>query len=504
MRLLSTLTLSVLTVSSLYSSDEIKIHDNLFRLSYEKVDIARYKPMGLAGVHYVRKNVFDNFYLGGSVYGSLEGERGGFFAGGLELGYDLPITENLSLDAGVFAGGGTGDGKLTFGDGLMYRSHAGLNYDAGSFILGTYYSNVQFPGSQTNSNQIGFQLDIPFQTVTTTSNNSDAIFKLLLEYNDEYKFGWNDHHIAMTYQYYNPSKESFRNPSNAAPMSLIGFEYRQSLTEKYFGYLEASMAGTGTSAGYAEVMAGVGYNIPLSSNFGFNLKAALGSGGGGGVDVEGGLLYKLNAGVYFKPINNISFDFEAGYVGAPQGNFSTFNKKASFSYSIPFLTVGKNVRYIANLKNTSTQMWRFRASTQHYMASNTIRKNKKEASADLMAFKFDRFLTDNLYLTGHGFGAYKGEISGYGGGFIGFGYNTDKFLGNLSAYSELMVGVGGAGGVDAGEGLMIEPTLGLNYEITKNVDVQIGVAQVKALMDGTLNETILEAGLVYKFKTIEP
>lgn len=489
-----------------FASEDVTIHKNSFRTTFETVTLpSNTKAMGLIGVNFLRKNDNSNFYYGPGVYGSLTGERGGFFAGGVELGYELPLSEKLSFDLGVFGGGGSGANSDIFGNGLMLRGHAGLNYDLGSYKVGAYYSKVKFPGSQTDSSHLGFQVDIPFETVTTTSKNSDTIFNSLIAYSNKYNFGWKDHHLALTYQYYNPSKKAFRNASTASAISLVGFEYRQNLHKQFFGYLEASMAGTGNSAGYAEVLGGIGYNIPLSSDFGFNLKAALGSGGGGGVDVEGGFLYKLNTGVYYKPSDNISLDFEVGYVDAPQGDFSTLNKKVSLSYSVPFLTVGKGVRYMANLKEATSQTWRFRTSTQHYMASSTIRQNKKYASADLMAFKFDRFLTDNLYLTGHGFGAYRGDIAGYGGGFMGLGYNTDPFIGKLSAYTELMIGVGGAGGVDAGEGLLIEPTLGLTYNISKSLDFQIGLGKVKAVSSsGNLDETIIEAGLTYKFNTIEP
>ncbi len=493
------------SLNSLFASEPVKIQKNLLRTTFETVTLpSNVKPMGLMGINFLRTNEDSNFYYGPGVYGSLTGERGGFFAGGVEIGYEYPLSDNLSFDLGAFLGGGSGANSDIFGDGLMLRGHAGLNYDFGSYSIGGYYSKVKFPGSKTDSNHVGFQFDIPFETVTTNTKNSKAIFKSLLNYNDKYNFGWKDHHIALTYQYYNPPTKAFRNPSTASAISLVGFEYRQNLYKQFFTYLEASMAGTGNSAGYAEILGGIGYNIPLSNDFGFNIKAAVGSGGGGGVDVEGGLLYKFNTGVYYKPSDNISLDYEIGYVDSPQGNFSTLNNKISLSYSIPFLTVGKGVRYMANLKETTSQTWRFRTSTQHYMASSTIRQNKKYGSADLMAFKFDRFLTDNVYLTGHGFGAYRGDIAGYGGGFMGIGYNTDPFVGKLSAYTEFMIGVGGAGGVDAGEGLLVEPTLGLSYNISKSLDFQVGIGKVKALSSGNLDETIIEAGLSYKFNTIEP
>lgn len=505
MRQLTLILFSLLSINTILFSEEVTIHKNLFRTTFETVELpSNIKPMGLIGVNYLRKIDDSNFYFGPGVYGALTGERGGFFSGGLEIGYELPVTENLSLDAGFFAGGGSGAGNEVFGNGLMLRAHAGVNYDLGSYKIGGYYSKVKFPDSKTDSNHLGVQLEIPFETVSTTSTNSDIIFKSLMEKNSKYNFGWQDNHLTVMYQYYNPSAGSFRNTNAKTPLSLVGFEYSKNFNNQYFAYVEASMAGTGNAPGYAEILGGLGYNIPISSDFGFNLKAGVGSAGGGGVDVQGGFLYKLNGGVYYKPTRNVSLEFELGYVDAPEGNFSAINEKIALSYSVPLLTVGKNVRYFANLRDSTTQMWRFRMSAQHYLASNHIRESKKYGSADLMAFKFDRFINDNLYLTGHGFGAFRGDIAGYGGGFMGLGYNTNPFIGNLSAYTEMMLGVGGAGGVDAGEGLLAEANVGLNYNISDSIDFQVSVGRVKALQSGNLNENIIEAGLVYKFRTIEP
>lgn len=493
-----------MSLNALFASQDVKIHKNLFRTTFETVKLPTgLDPMGLLGINYLHKND-SNFYYGFGLYGSLTGQRGGFFSGGIELGYEYPISNNISLDLGGYLGGGSGENKQVFGDGLMLRLHSGLVYDAKAFKLGGYLSKVKFPGSKTDSNQFGVQIDIPFETVYANTKDSRVIQNALKSLDRDYKFGWRDHHIALTYQIYSASDDSFKNPNRGKAIGLIGFEYRFDLAKQLYGYLEASEAATGDAAGYAEILGGLIYYIPVTSNFGFNTKVGLGSGGGGGIDAEGGFLYKVGAGAYYIPTKDLNIHAEVGYVDAPQGNFSALSKKISFAYRVPFLSVGKGVKRIVNFENRTSQLWRFRASAQRYLASNTIRKDKTHGAADLLSFKFDRFINDNFYLTGQGFGASKGDIAGYGGGFLGFGYNTDPFLGNLSAYGELLIGTGGAGGVDSGEGLLAQPMLGLSYKISKNLDFQVGIGKTQALTSGRLDETIVDAGFVYNFRTIEP
>lgn len=494
--------LLIISCFKIYAQDTIDINQNTFRTTYETIELpSGTKPMGLLGINYLR-NTDSNLYYGAGIYSSITGERGGFFCGGVTLGYQYPLTKKILFDAGGFIGGGSGANKKVFGQGLMQRVHGGIAYNANSYQIGSYYSNVTFPNSLTNSNQFGLQLEIPFKTITTNMNNNLLIYKAIEEYSDIYKFDWQDHQFAITYQHYSLSNNAYKN-SDKKSIALLGFEYRHYMYENLFTHLEASEAIAGGSAGYAEVLGGMGYNFGLNDNFGLTTKVSLGSAGGASADVEGGLMYKFNAGVYIKPINNLNLNFEMGHVNAPQGDFSALSKKISLGYSIRSLAIGKTPLKNLQFKNITNNTWRLRVSSQRYLSANYLQSYKKNAPIDLVSFKLDRFINSNLYFTGQGFGAFKGDAAGYGGGHLGIGYKSSPLFHKISAYLELLLGTGGAGGVDTGDGLLTQPTLGLNYNISKSLDLQIGAGKVKALSSGNFNENIVEAELVYKFNTIE-
>jgi hypothetical protein len=375
--------------------------------------------------------------------------------------------------------------------------------------VGVALSKVQFPESDTNSNQISFQFNIPFQTIYADLVSSQEIYDALVLYSTDSNsnFVWRDHYFSATFQQYFPTSKA-RNKNGkklTETIGLIGAEYGYYFNRNSFFYLEASEALSGDVAGYAEVLGGLGYDYWLEdSKLGLKSKIAVGSGGGAGVDVEGGLMYKLNAGVYYTPSKPFTFSTEVGYVNAPDGHFSALSAKLSFSYNIRFLSVDESVNYVDTYKDTTSNLWRMRFGVERYMASNTIRINKTDSAADLAVFKFDRFLNNNLYITGQGFGAYSGGISGYGGGFLGIGYQTDPFIDSLSAYGEFLIGTGGAGGTNTGDGALVHPVIGLNYDISETLGFQVGIGRVKALSEDTMDTSIIDASVVYKFRTIEP
>jgi len=63
--------------------------------------------MGLTGIHYnLLLNKF--MYVGLGFYGSVNGQRGGLFTLGVNLGVKKNLTEKLFIDTGFHFGGGGG------------------------------------------------------------------------------------------------------------------------------------------------------------------------------------------------------------------------------------------------------------------------------------------------------------------------------------------------------------------------------------------------------------
>ena len=125
------------------------------RVSFEDIPVSATEDMGTLGVHYDVKPFSDSdVYMGFGGYGALTGDRGGFFTGGVTLGYHHYIADDavdgLAIDAGLFAGGGGGAGAFP-GGGLMLRSHLMLEQEIGDVALRIGMVNTQFPNTSNSA-----------------------------------------------------------------------------------------------------------------------------------------------------------------------------------------------------------------------------------------------------------------------------------------------------------------------------------------------------------------
>jgi hypothetical protein len=492
----------ILFASLMLQADDITINKGLYRTTYETLSLPEDENMGFLGINYLLANEM-GFYYGVGVYGAITGERGGFFTGGLELGYQQTLIHNLVFDVGIFGGGG-GGGSAPQGGGLMLRPHAGLLYDASSWKLGLAYSKVKFPNGDIDSNQLSLQLDIPFEMVSAETNNSERVHKAISSYASQYDFGWSDHYFAAAFEQYFPlsGTKDTAGQKDLENISLIGFEYGSYLHKYWFGFLETSGAFNGGAGGYAEVLGGVGYDYTLNEKFGMKAKVSLGSGGGGRVDTGGGFIYKANIGAYYKPIKAVTINAEAGYIDAPNGTFHAKVIKLNLAYNLSILGIGHSISGVAAYKETATGEWNIRMVNQTYLPSDTIRYNKQDAAVQLIGLKIDRYINSHFYVTGQAYGAYDGNVGGYAGGLFGLGYRTPRVYNTLSFYCELLGGAGAGGGVATEGGALMQPMVGANLAINKEVDVQVGIGRIRSFQ-GTLNTTLFDLGLVYKFGTIE-
>lgn len=481
---------------------EVTINKGFYRTSYETVTLPNDEKMGLIAIDYLLGSDM-GFYYGLGGYGALSGERGGFFTGGLELGYQRTLFNNISLDLGLFGGGG-GGGSAPQGGGLMLRPHAGLLYDAFSWRAGLSYSLVLFPNGDIGSDQIALQLEIPFETVSADTKASPFLYRSLQRYADAYDFGWIDRYFAATLQRYFPAGGT-RDTSGQADLeniTLIGFEYGSYIDKHWFGFLETAGAMAGGAGGYAEVLGGLGYDHAFNEKSGIKAKLSLGSGGGGQVDTGGGFISKAAAAAYYKPFRPLTVNAEAGYIAAPDGSFNARSAKLSLAYDLTFLGIGDDLRHIDAYEAITTGEWELRIVNQAYLPSDTILSNGKEGAVELIGLKIDRYIDESFYMTGQAYGAYSGGVGGYASGLVGLGYRTPRFFEKISFYGELLGGAGAGGGVVTDGGSVIQPMAGAGYAISKALDLQVGIGRIVALR-GHLDTTVADIGVGYRFGTIE-
>ncbi len=503
-RLSSTLPLILfgLLVAHTSYAEEVTINKGFYRTSFETLSLSENEEMGIVGASYLLSSDM-GFYYGVGVYGSVSGDRGGFFTTGLELGYEHALYKNISFDIGLYGGGG-GSGKAPMVKGLVLRPHAGLLYDASFWRLGVAYSMVTFPSVDISSDQIALQLEIPFETVSANTKDSDSLYRSLQQYTGEYEFGWSDHYIAAIFHKYFPLGDTKGTESGQSleDVSLVGFEYGSYFNRAWFGFIETSGAVKDGAGGYAEILGGVGYDLSLYKNLGVKAKLSLGSGGGGEIDTGGGFIYKADAMLYYKPVKQLTVNIGGGYIDAPQGSFSAKTATVSLAYNMTFLETDGNTQYLDTDHDLTTGEWNIRVANQCYLYSETISYTEQDTAVQLFGLKIDRYINENFYLSGQAYSTYSGSINGYASGLVGIGYRTPRFFEKLSLYFEMLGGAGASGNADTEGGAIVQPMAGLEYAFNNTIGMQLGAGRIKSIQ-GRLNTTVVDIGLVYKFGTIE-
>jgi len=483
-------------------ANDLKVRDGFYRLSYDALTLPSDETLGVFGTNYLLN--FDNSYLGLGVYSAVDGVRGGFFTGGVELGHQLDLVSGFSLDGGLFIGGG-GGGSAPQGGGLMLRPHLSVVKDLGGANIGLGVSKVKFPNGGIDSDQLNLQLDIPFGFVYkgADANKSDNNDILSLSSNNSIRVGWKDHYMATTYQRYllGDGVNDTSGLLMTSDMDLVGFEYGTKFAKDYYGYIETAGSGSSGTDGFAELLGGIGYSKALGRNFGFNIKIALGAAGGGGVDTGGGLIHKQSIGLYARPFDKIALTAEVGRVAAFDGGFKANTVKVGLQYPFKLLATGDNIRKASNYDYTIDGLWGVRAINQTYLGSVNLRKSGAENAVQLLGIKFDRYLDNDTYLTGQALAAYKGRAGGYAVGLIGIGQEFD-LTNKISLLAEISAGVAGGGGINTGAGAIVQPMLGLNYQLNADVSLQASIGTLKSIKNGG-DTNVVEFGIRYQFKIIE-
>ena len=258
------------------------------RFSFEEIDmpdIGEY--MGLYSIGaYERFNPW--LYGGITLYGAASGRRGGFFTGGYTLGVEGQLIDNWILDTGVYVGAG-GGGDAAQGGGLMIRPNIGLKYDFNSFLLGLQYTYVDFPNGDISSDSIALSLDIPFSSPILNLKDDG------LTSADYFGPEWQNisrhrSHLAARIRNYSPSRGSKTTSGGSLndSLGLVGVEYSYFFDKNWFITFETAGAVSGGVGGYAELLAGMGYRLPITNDDRLALLPALTIGGAGGGAVETG------------------------------------------------------------------------------------------------------------------------------------------------------------------------------------------------------------------------
>jgi hypothetical protein len=453
-------------------------------LSFERVKFPAGDKAGMIGVNYLLE-VAPNVYLGPAAYGTVTGRRGGFFTAGGEANWHWPLVSDLELVTGLYVGGGGGS-PATVGGGLMLRPHVDVMWKLNGARFGVTASQVRFPNGFIRSNQIGVQLaaDSTFswygaehagQTVQSDARSGVGIDRVRA--------------IAGAYK---PKKGliNTNGTPTAATIAYAGSRMERFLTPNLYWGVEASGAASGNQAGYAEFLGTLGAETALADDaLTLGARLALGM-GGGWLPVGGGQLAKVSGYASAHLSRDWFLSLEGGYATAPGGTFRASFGALSLGLDLdhPYAP-GSQARVVEN---------EWVMGSQHYLRA--ARQNGSKPSLDALTFRLNRYLGENVYLTGQAHSAYLGNAGGYSVGLLGAGVRVKNLPLGLTAGAELLAGAAGGGNVDSSGGAVVQPTVYLGLPLNADFGLRLSVGQMKSLK-GKLNTPVIDLAATYNFGT---
>jgi hypothetical protein len=484
---------------------------NSIRLNYilvhQPVNEVNYNlqpTMGFVGLNY-NIPINDWLYTGAGFHTAITGDQGGLFTLGVNLGVNTRIYKNLYFDANVHFGGGGGYRSLVNGGGIIYPN-AGLQYKKNGYSFGVQYGYVNFfTGIQKNDN-VSFFIEIPTLLRTTSYANAQKTFTVDNTSKDNF---WKKPAVKsvqqITFDYFFPVGDS-RSDASTTPkykpidntLSIIGFEYQRYLTEDTFIYAHVDAMYSGLVAGFMDLFVGVGQNFIETKHVNFFAKMGIGA-AGGRIFPENGLTAYPSAGFDVKLTDKFGLSAHGGYHRSIGGTFEAYT--AGFSLKYYGLSGGlKNPFSKEKATEIKTQGIQLGVQNQTYF--DVAKFGIPDGDLQLIALKIMYDINKRFYLAGEASFAYEGESGGYAHGIFGLGIKSNKILDNrFSTFLELSAGVAGGGRVDSGEGVLIRPTVGINYHASDDLSFNIAGGQMWSPY-GNVNSTNINIGLAYGFSIL--
>ncbi|MDR3409570.1 MAG: hypothetical protein P4L87_01260 [Formivibrio sp.] len=457
-----------------------------FRLGYESITLPGNEKMGMVGGSYLLETL-PNLYVGPAAYGGMTGQRGGFFTGGGEVAYRLPLADKLELETGLYVGGG-GGGTALVGGGLMLRPHIDLLWNFGKVRAGLSASSVRFPSGEIKSNQLGVVVSFDNDFIQTDASHVGES----MPFRERAGLGFD--RISIVGGAYKPRPGVVDNAGQPTfkKIGFAGFRTEKFLGDGWVTGVEAAGAASGSADGYAEVLATLAYEKPVIGNTLFvGARGSFGMGGGGSVSAGGGSLAKAAVYSTLAISRDLYLTAEAGMADSLGGKF-----RASYAALHLGVVLDRPV-FENNLDATSlVQGWQWSGSVQHYVQAT--RRDGSMRDLEAVGFKMDRDLDHGLYLSGQAHSAISGQAGGFSVGLFGMGWKTPKTSFGLSGAAELMIGAAGGGGVLTKGGAITQPMLYVEQDLGKGWRARLGAGKIHAFKGG-LNSTVYDVSLGYSF-----
>lgn len=454
--------------------------------------------MGFTGVHY---NLWLNktIYGGLGFYGTVNGKRGGLFTLGLNLGIKKKISDKIFIDTGIHLGAGGGAGAQD-GGGAFLLPHFNIGYEFEHFSTTLGYSHVNFfDKGNINSQQfrIGFQLPLSFDFLNF--KEKEKTFTVAKLKNSDWDQKSAKHSFLLHQNNYAIKGNSQDTKGNIYPKNttirVAGLEFTSYLKKNWMLYFKADGAFHGIDAGYMDIFIGGGYLFSFNKKRTiFSTKFAIGAGGGGGVDTQGGFLIQPEVSLEHKLFNSTFLYLNKGYILTPNSHFLT----STYGIGLKYYTNNQGIKNKNGDYFNSSKVKGVELIVGDEIYTQAQRRVSPTQQLHQFALQVNLYVFQNIYLAGSTSFASFGNAGAYAEGVVGFGYQTNSFFHNrVQLFGQILAGAAGGGDISTGQGLIIKPSLGINLKLNDKLCLRGSFGKVKA-RGGSLNSTSFNLGLNYR------
>jgi len=482
-----------------------------WRFSLESIDVNGVGDGSLLGVQYELMDVFDTpgLFAGLGGYGSMTGDLGGFFAGGLNLGWRQSLAERFAVEAGAFVGAGGGGAAAVGASGLVLRPFIALEHTSENYGLRLELANTSLAGADFNEVALSLGLTLPVRFLSGHQRSSwaDPISISALDFER-----WE---LESAVAFLDPTSGSQRRDGTTFGdgLSLGGIKLNADLSDSSHIPIEAWGAVGGGTSGYRALMAGYGLHGPLLSSvvpggLQWELELLGGLAGGGNTDTGGGLAFEANAGVRARFAANWTAHVALSYFDAPTGDLTATGLQLGLAWDPRMLSLGSSYdrsRLATEALPPSEglfDVWQMGTAYKIYRPRAGKLKSdgaKYASSLHLAGLSAERHINEFFSVLVRAFGAVEGNVGGYSEGLAGMRLAASPFdfLGNTELYLEYDIGAAGGGAVNVGSGLIHQTTAGLAWSPWTGVEVGFGIGRMNARLSGDFSASVIEAGVSF-------
>ena len=488
---------------------ELDVATTRWRSTLEYMEAGDDEEILSLGLHYDLLDAVDlvpGSYVGLGGYTALAGERGGFVAGGLTLGWRRELGAGIALDLGGFLGAGGSD-EGDWDGGLFLRPHVGLEKRLESGAgLRLEVSHANTPGGDLESTQVAIGLS----NVDAFLTADWAFVELGRLEGEDLESGSEAVSLSLV-EFFPSGRTEFDDGTDyeRSTISMVQIAYDQPLLGGWFLPLELATAVSGEVSGYVQAMLGLGYRARIAGSRTFwRLQGMFGGAGGANLDTGGGLVTGGKIGLEGEAGDNVLLKLLGGYLVAPTGEFDGWTLEGGLSWAPrlldlrPGVDVDRLQSYGAGSEQLSLDTWSLQ------LLHKTVRPDSKavlqsglpmEEDVQLLGLGFEKAISERWNLALRAYGAWEGEVGGYREGQLGLQYELPvlKVLDDPgSFYVFYFLGAGGGGGVDLESGLFHQFGAGWRFRPLRNLRTGLEVATLDAA-EGSFAGGTLGLGLTF-------